>query len=449
MKKSKKRLIIGIIMSFVVLIGIFMFNGVGYIQDIIKEYRIQRYGAPISSSGEINNRYFDIDSNGENSYKTTKGINEAIKYANENNIEYVKFEKGTYLIGKVGSESIPKGIVMQSNINLDLNGSKLLFEPNNFTNYSMIYIGNKENITIKNGILVGDKEKHIYATNSDNQWGFGIQIIGGRNIQINNMEIQSFIGDGIIVDGIYTENIKISNCNIFSCRRQGISITSGNYIDIVGNEIHDIKGALPQSGIDLESYKNEQKIQNINIKSNKIYNLESKSAIIGYLGVYSLNIENNDIDGSIEISDSRISTNIKKNNIKNSGIFVYNNKKKIDLGCSVRNVKIEENNLQDAQIIVEDIQNSIVRKNSIANGIIQIASCEVAVYENLINNMTSIEKSCAYYMRFAQEKNESFKVFLYNNVTNGNFKEIIKNVDINRISIITSKQELDDYLNNI
>ena len=81
--KIKK--IVLIILFLMVLILVYITN-FSQIQDYIK-INIQKYGEPIDiETGMINNKYFNINPNGENAQKTTEGLNKAIKYAKKNNI---------------------------------------------------------------------------------------------------------------------------------------------------------------------------------------------------------------------------------------------------------------------------------------------------------------------------------------------------------------------------
>lgn len=57
------------------------------------------YGDPIAEDGTINNTYFGIEIDGNDAKKTLVGINKAIEYASKNNIENIKLEKGTYILG--------------------------------------------------------------------------------------------------------------------------------------------------------------------------------------------------------------------------------------------------------------------------------------------------------------------------------------------------------------
>ena len=125
----------------------------------------KRQGEPIElSTGMINNKYFGISSAGKNANQTTKGSNNAVEYANKNNIEYIKLEQGTYLIDGVGQKDIPKGIIMKSNLTIDFNNATLKHIKNSSVRYSVINLHQVENVAIKNALIIGDKDEHDYDT---------------------------------------------------------------------------------------------------------------------------------------------------------------------------------------------------------------------------------------------------------------------------------------------
>lgn len=122
MKNRKNREIIivtVILMCILIILGLNSRNIHEYITNPIKKSDI-----PINpESGLINNAYFKINSEGKEAENTTNGINEAIKYAHQNNIKNIKLKNGIYeVIGYKNSHY--RGIVMKSNVNLDLNRIK-------------------------------------------------------------------------------------------------------------------------------------------------------------------------------------------------------------------------------------------------------------------------------------------------------------------------------------
>ena len=88
--KINGKKIISVIIILVVIMNII------YNEKIIEELRKikRKLMEPIFSDGTINNEYFDIDSNGNMPKETTKGLNEAIEYAFQNNITDLKLQNG-------------------------------------------------------------------------------------------------------------------------------------------------------------------------------------------------------------------------------------------------------------------------------------------------------------------------------------------------------------------
>ena len=160
--KDKKVTIKFIFIILMILIILLLINNLetlqNYTQGKIKGYLDE----PINmETGIINNEYFGISNNGDKPEETTTGLNEAIKYAERNNITNVKLEKGIYVV--IGyNNSHYRGLTMQSNVNLDLNGSTILQNTNDQYAYANVSMYNIENASISNGIIMGDKDEHIY-----------------------------------------------------------------------------------------------------------------------------------------------------------------------------------------------------------------------------------------------------------------------------------------------
>lgn len=129
--------------------------------------------------------------------------------------------------------------------------------PNNFTNYYIFRLIDKNSITIKGGgFLIGDVETH---TGTTGEWGHGIFIQGCYNININNLQLKNFWGDGIEVDksssNLYTSELYLSNLTIYNNRRQGISLLSVKNVFIDNCVIYgigSINGTNPKGAIDIE-----------------------------------------------------------------------------------------------------------------------------------------------------------------------------------------------------
>ena len=274
----------------------------------IEKHEILNYDIePVNlDTGLINNEYWGISSDGTNASNTRSGINNAIEYASVNGIKNLKLKKGVYLVSTESDGGYYHGIIFRSGVNLDLNGSIIKLEENSKTSYRIVALKNVNNVSIFNGTIIGDRYEHDYNTiNSTHEWGIGCAVLGSNNVSIYNLNICDTTGDGIYISeaaGKIAESVDINNCNIYNCRRQGITIITACEVKINNNEIHDINGIAPQTGIDLEKNNTEQIIKNIFITNNKIYNLASKRGIHIYSFVENVYIDYNEMYDNVSIT---------------------------------------------------------------------------------------------------------------------------------------------------
>lgn len=351
-KKRRKIIILSFIFIIIALLVIALSTNVINIQQINENIRKSLYGEPIDlNTGIINNEYFNISSDGTNSIDTTKGLNKALEYCKKENIENVKLKEGEYLINDT--------INIPSNENINLNSSTIIMQENDETHYNIFRISNKENIIIKNGKLIGDKDLHNYSGNSTHEWGMGINIVGSSNVDLENLEISKMTGDGIYIASgeSNSSNIKVENCLIHDNRRQGISIISGEQIEICNNEIYKIEGTSPQSGIDLEANNETQKIDNIDIHNNKIYDSASNTAVKLHSQVYNVKIRENIIYGNINVDETKEKTEIFNNQLNDGAINAGNSNE--NSTRIVNNLEILNNTLENYKILHNDKVNNI------------------------------------------------------------------------------------------
>ncbi len=133
-----------------------------------------------------------ISNTGTNPKETTKGINDALVWATNNDYSRCKLPAGTYLIDK------DSHVEMVNNMILDLSGCTLKKEPNRHQNYSILKIDKKQNVMIYGGIIEGDKYTHDYSAPGTHEWGIGINIAGlCRNIVIDSVKCHRTTGYGI------------------------------------------------------------------------------------------------------------------------------------------------------------------------------------------------------------------------------------------------------------
>lgn len=418
------------ILFLIVLIGVCITN-FSQIQDYIK-INIQKYGEPIDiETGIVNNKYFNINSNGENAQKTTYGINKALKYAQNNNIKNVKLEFGKYQV--IGyNNSHYRGLTMQSNINLDLNGSTIIQEPNDKYVYANISMYGIENANITNGIIIGDTDKHIYnqENGKTHEGGYGISIIDCKNVKLTNLEIYNMTGDGINLYGAnkgekIDDDVVIENCNIHDCRRQGITIGCGENIIIQNNEIYDIKGTAPQAGIDIEGNLQTEITDKIIIQNNKIYNLGNNNALLFVGFIKNVEVNDNEIEQNVLVYDAKESITFKNNKFKNAIVNFSNDYTNMRVGHNIKNLKFIENYLENSSLKLSKVWGAEIESNNIINGNIENASSSCKIYKNqLKNEKESID--IAINLSNISGHTEKYTASIKDNIINGNYKEQIK-----------------------
>ncbi len=457
LRKNKK--LIFLLLILIILFIIFYINSTGFnYKNVYLESAKGMNGEPIDKeTGLINNRYFNINAQGKNAKETTEGINKAIEYAYNNNINYLKLEKGSYSIDgqsftNQNESDEKKGIILQSNITIDLNGSELKQIANDKVNYAIISITEVENVKINNGKIIGDQENHQYTDNSTHEWGFGIDIRGSENIEISNLEIQDCTGDGIIITNYkdynnISENIKINNLHIHDCRRQGISIIAAQDVVIENNELYNISGTAPQSGIDLESWDSKQIIDKIYIKNNKIYNTKNSYAVIVMGNSKNVYVEENLITGIISCENIKEKITIRNNKVINGTISLGVTSDDLIKGKVIKKAVIKNNDLQNSNLYLLNAENVLVEENIITDKGIMCFDSNACFYNNTISNQKETYMQTGMYIRNNnKESQNSFHLYICKNIYSGN---ITKQEDIEETKNIVIHRDEEEVLNYI
>ncbi len=162
---------------------------------------------------------WNVANNGTRPNETTKGINDAFKWAKENGYSTFLIPDGTYSIAKGNGESNDNArINMLSDMTFSMSDNTILQkETNGYEEYSVLHVGARlKNVVIQGGTLIGDREHHNYSGNSGDwssgthEWGHGINIVGGENITVDGVKIKEFTGDGIYIGGSTIGGAKIT-----------------------------------------------------------------------------------------------------------------------------------------------------------------------------------------------------------------------------------------------
>lgn len=147
------------------------------------------------------------------------------------------------------------GVYLISNLTINFNYHKITTLPNNVEWSGTLRCNGIENVEIKNGVFIGERDAHQGTTG---EWGFGICFSGCSNLAIKNCSFSKFWGDGIysgdcrlLSNTTPSKNVLISNCYFNENRRQGMSLCAGQ-ITVEGCTVENTYGIAPSAGICIE-----------------------------------------------------------------------------------------------------------------------------------------------------------------------------------------------------
>lgn len=159
-------------------------------------------------------------------------------------------ERGIYRVAATSQDD--RCLTVCSNTEVIINGT-ISLSPNNLSHYKIIHITGK-NISIRgNGCIEGDKSSH---TGVQGEWGMGINIWSGKQINISGITVKDCWGDCVYIGGC-SKDVTITNCKLDKGRRQGVSITNADGIIIKDCMITNVGGTAPEYAIDLEPNKGD------------------------------------------------------------------------------------------------------------------------------------------------------------------------------------------------
>lgn len=141
-----------------------------------------------------------------------------------------------------------------------------------------------------------------------------IAIFDSKNVLIEGLKLGKAGGDGVIIGGGTTPNetqdVIINHCVIDDSRRNGISIIGGvDNIKIINCVIKNTSGAIPQLGIDIETWAPEFINRNIEISHCRFEN-NAAGAITVFEYTDGVKIHDNYCDNvvSVKVNDAYVST---------------------------------------------------------------------------------------------------------------------------------------------
>ncbi len=234
--------------------------------NIRKKYYVEKFGA-IGDGKTDNSKAFQAISNAVNSNGG------GVVIFPENGVFLFKVKDD--FSGGHSMSFLPDAVALDfrgcRNIRVEMNGSTIKVGTNHSTRYAIVRFFDCKSFLIKDGYLEGDAASHDYSPvifknkveKSTHEWGYGI-LNAGSSGQVENINISYMTGDGIYAGSVKTKGtvyhscVEISGCSISYCRRNGITLTSSEGVNIINTVVHHIgsygglSGTNPQSGIDLE-----------------------------------------------------------------------------------------------------------------------------------------------------------------------------------------------------
>lgn len=219
-------------------------------------------------------------------------------------------------------------ISVKSDTIVTLSGVKIFSKATENKKY-IFDITNKENIKIygDNATLEMTKPQTVQQA--------CVAIFNSKNILVDGLELTKPGGDGIIIGGAVgkeAQDVIINHCVIDSARRNGISIVGGvDNIKINNCVIKNTSGAIPQLGIDIETWSPDLINRNIEVCGCRFENNANGSLTV-FEYTDGVKIHDNYFDGTVNVkmNDSYVTvagavpTNIEMyNNTFKAVVYIY------------------------------------------------------------------------------------------------------------------------------
>ncbi|GET46904.1 right-handed parallel beta-helix repeat-containing protein [Capnocytophaga felis] len=127
------------------------------------------------------------------------------------------------------------GVHVHSNSNIELEeGAEFKVLPNPLPHFTTLRIEEANNVTIRGGLLVGDKSDHQWMNPKEDNYFFrseqihGVYITKSQNVTIENLTAKYFIGDGMLLSR--ANNVYVRNTKLYNARMEGLGIRSAENV---------------------------------------------------------------------------------------------------------------------------------------------------------------------------------------------------------------------------
>lgn len=166
------------------------------------------------------------------------------------------------------------GINVQSKSNITFEENAIFkVKPNPLPHFNTLSLRNVNDVTIRGGLLIGDKDEHIWMNPREDNYFYrmeqihGIAINSSSNIIIENIKTQKFIGDGIVIHR--ANNLYMNNVKLFASRMENLGIRGSENLTFNNCEFSFASPATASNfrnlgyGVDIEPLYNRDHFINI------------------------------------------------------------------------------------------------------------------------------------------------------------------------------------------
>ncbi|MGI6082753.1 MAG: right-handed parallel beta-helix repeat-containing protein [Limnochordia bacterium] len=193
------------------------------------------------------------------------------------------------IVPNMGQDWIVRPIFLRSNLELVLEeGTVVTAKKGEYHGKrdSVFTAQNVENVTIRGYGATIRMHKDDYASPpyEKAEWRMGINIRGGRNVEILGVTIRDTGGDGIYLGRgtwpIHNENIVIRDVIADNNYRQGISVITVRNLLIENSVFKNTGGTAPMAGIDFEPNQRDEILQDIVVRNSVFENNQGPGIVL-------------------------------------------------------------------------------------------------------------------------------------------------------------------------
>jgi len=243
----------------------------------------------------------EFGANGKDKLDDTDAIQKAIDYTSKKKVTLYVPEGIYYITAHVGHTSSTNylrdegGLSIKSNSHIKLHEKAIIRAVSNHKDqYNIVRLYEVENIVLEGGVIEGDRHT---STNTSGQWGYGLAVLGSRNIEIKNLTIKNCRGDGINFQIseprlIAPKNVSLTNVILDNNKRQGISIEAGSQLYFRNCVFSNTHGLAPQSGVDMEPWSPSVILEDINFEKCVFKDNKSNNLLLNHDKIRNLTVQN-------------------------------------------------------------------------------------------------------------------------------------------------------------